>query len=116
MGYKDVTVPEDTPPEDYNYIQRRAELLQRLIEAGHPDRLSRTQCAEQYDVHPSTITRDIQALREEIRSDISTDADFVSHVLFQKALRDTVEREAWSEAINILESWNKWLSDRGFQE
>jgi hypothetical protein len=93
MAYKDITIPDDRPPGDYSYGECRAELLQFSIEAGYPDMLSRKRFAERYDVAPLTITCDVQALREEIADEIGTDADLISYVVYQKALRAVVQRE-----------------------
>jgi hypothetical protein len=116
MGYRDTTIPDGKPPEEYSYTERRAEVLQAALEMGHPDKVSRTRFAERYDVNPSTITRDIQAIREEIHEDLSVDADSVSAIVYRKAIRAKVDAGDWEAAVNILESWNEWLYDRGQQD
>jgi hypothetical protein len=116
MGYKDTTIPESREPEDYTYQERRAEILQAALEMGHPDKISRTRFAERYDVAPSTITRDIDAIREEIHEDLSVDADSVSAIVYRKAIRAKVDEGDWEAAVRILESWNQWLYDRGIQD
>jgi hypothetical protein len=116
MGYKDVEIPDGTDPEDYTYHQRRSELLKFAIEAGHPDMLSRKKFAERYGVNPSTITRDIQALRDEIHEDLSSDAEMISAIIYRKAIREKADRGDWMEAKELLESWNEWLFNTGQQE
>lgn len=116
MGYKSTTIPESRDPEDYTYQERRAEILQAALEMGHPDKISRTRFAERYDVAPSTITRDIDAIREEIHEDLSVDADSVSAIVYRKAINAKVDEGDWEAAVSILESWNQWLYDRGIQD
>jgi hypothetical protein len=116
MGYKDTIVPDDREPPDYTYKERRAELLRAALQMGHPDKISRTRMGERYDVAPSTITRDIDAIREEIHEDLSVDADSVSAIVYRKAIRAKVEEGDWMAAVDILESWNQWLYDRGIQD
>lgn len=116
MGYKDVHIEDGTDPEDYTYNERRAELLRFAIEAGHPDMLSRKRFAERYDVHPSTITRDIQALREDIHEDLSSDAEMVSAIIYRKAIKEKADRGDYMEAVQLVESWNEWLFNTGQQE
>lgn len=116
MGYKDVNIEPGKDPADYSYNERRSELLDFAIEAGHPDMLSRKKFAERYDVHPSTIVRDIQALRDEIHEDLSSDAELISSVIYRKALREKAEQKEYMDAVEILESWNEWLFDTGQQE
>jgi len=116
MGYKDIEIDPAKDPEDYTYHERRSELLQFAIEAGHPDMLSRQKFAERYDVAPSTITRDIQALRDDIHEDLSEDAELISSIIYRKAIREKADRGEYMEAVEILESWNEWLFDTGQQE
>jgi len=116
MGHKDVDIPSGKAPEDYTYHERRAELLQAAIEAGHPDMLNRTRFADRYDVDPSTVTRDIQALQEEIHDDLSTDAEFVTATIYRRAIREKADKGEWMEAVELVESWNEWLYDTGQQE
>ena len=116
MGYKDVNIPDDKEPSDYSYHERRSELLGFAIEAGHPDMLSRKRFAERYDVNPSTITRDIQALGDEIHDDLSTDAEMITAVIYRKAIREKMDAGDYMDAVQMAESWNEWLENRGQQE
>lgn len=116
MGYKDIDIPSGKDPAEYTYHERRSELLRFIIEAGHPDMISRKKFAERYDVNPSTITRDIQALRDEIHDDLSKDAEMISSVIYRKAIREKADQGNWMEAAELLESWNEWLFNTGQQE
>ena len=116
MAYKDVHIPDNKDPDEYSYQQRRAEILRFIIEAGHPDHLSRTQFAERYDVNPSTITRDIQTLEKTIRDELGTDAEFVSKTIYEKALRELTKEDEWMKAVEVVESYNDWLFDMGVKE
>lgn len=116
MPYKNIEIPDDTDPEDYTYHERRAELFNFIIEAGHPDLLSRKKFAEYYGVAPSTITKDIQKLRAEIRDELGTDAEFITEVVYTKAIREKVKEEDWEAATEIVDRWNGWLFETGAQE
>ena len=45
IDYATVDVPEDESPENYHYTARRADLLQRVQEAGHPSAINQSQLA-----------------------------------------------------------------------
>lgn len=109
MSYKDVEIPPDKPPGEFNTTERRSELLAFAIEAGHPDLLGRTEMADYYDVVPSTITKDIQHLRDEIKNELGTDAEFITHTVFQKAIREKTREENWEAAVAMVREWNEWL-------
>ena len=116
MPYKDIEIDESTHPNDYSYQERRHELLGFIIEAGHPDLLSRTKFAERYDVAISTITRDIQALRAEIREEMGTDAELIGEAIFQKTMKEQAKNKDFEDAVETFVSWYSWLQETGAKE
>ena len=65
--YEAVSIPEDTPPSEYHWTERRAEILQRIEEKGHPSAVSQTELKNRYDVSHSQISQDMDALAEHVR-------------------------------------------------
>lgn len=116
MAYNSVIIEPGKDPHDYSYIERRAEILEYILAAGHPDMVNRTEFGKHYDVEPSTITRDVQAIRDEVEAELGTDAKFISEVVYQKAIREKLKQKDIDGAIDVIESWNKWLFDIGGQE
>ena len=116
MPYKDIDIPAEKAPTEYSYMERRAELLQFILDAGHPDFINRTKFADYYGVAVSTITKDIQKLRVEIRDDLGTDADLITQAVFQKALKEEMKGENWMNAAELVSKWNEWLFETGHQE
>ena len=112
MGFKDIDIPEGKDPEDYSYMERRAELFSYIIEAGHPDLLNQTEFAKRYGVTQPTISKDIKRIREDIRDELGTDADLIIYSIFQKGLRDLVRRERYEKAMEFAKEWGEWLFDR----
>ena len=62
--YRAVNVPEDKPPSEYTYVERRAETLQLIEQAGHPRAINQTRLAERYGCDQSNISNDVIVLRE----------------------------------------------------
>lgn len=119
MPYKDIDIPDGKDPEDYSYMERRAELFNFIIEAGHPDLLSRTEFARRYDVDKSTVSRDIKRIREEIVEELGADADLLIYAIFQKGLRDLARKEQWKDAMDYAADWLDFLfkrADSGIQK
>ena len=50
VNYEAVDIPDDKPPSEYHWTERRAEILQLIEKAGHPDSISPTRLADRYDV------------------------------------------------------------------
>jgi len=115
-NYRQIRVPEDVPPEEYSYSQRRAEILQLIEEAGHPDALNQAQLGRRYEVDRSSICRDFKRLREFLRETIGDHRHAVSATVFRKAIREHVEAGEWSDAIDAVESWNDWLREEGARD
>lgn len=116
MNYDDTAIPADKDPEDYTYTERRSDIAQLIVEAGHPDRVSRTQLADYYGVAPSTITRDIEKIKNEIKDQIADDAQFITEAFYRKAIKVKIDEEKWMEANTLIKDWNDWLFDTGKQQ
>lgn len=108
-NYADVHVPDATPLEELNTTSRRARLLDRLKERGHPDGINQTELADEFNVHPSTISRDFDALREEIAENVGDEADIVTHEVYRDAVDDLMADGRHDEALDLLDDWNRWL-------
>lgn len=113
--YSETVVPDNKPPHEYTYHERRAELLKFIVEAGHPDRISRKRMGERYDCDPSLITKDINLLGEQIGEELNGDAEMVMSTLFRKALKELAAEEEWREAIDVGMEYQDWLFDTGEQ-
>jgi len=112
-NYRAVNIPADTAPPDYSYTARRAEILQLVEEAGHPDSLNQSRLADRYDVAPSTISRDFDRIREFIQESIGAHRHAISASVYRKAIREFTERGDYDDAIDAVESWNEWLREEG---
>jgi len=115
-NYRAVTVPDDVPPAEYSYVVRRAEILELIEEAGHPDAIKKIRIAERYDVSPSQITKDFKRIRDYIRETLGHQRHAISESLYQKAIREYSERGEYDKAIEALESWNEWLREEGIRD
>lgn len=65
--YEAVSIPEDTPPEKYHWTERRAEILQKIEEKGHPSALSQGDLADRYGVSHGQISHDMDRFAEHVR-------------------------------------------------
>jgi len=114
IDYRAVNVPEQKPPGEYSYVERRAEQLQLIEEAGHPRAISQTRLADRYDVSQGQISQDIDRLRTYITEHIDeTKVDAITETVYQKAISELVDQGEYMEAVKATEKWNNWLMDRG---
>ena len=112
--YRATNVPEDKPASEYSYVERRAEILQLIEEAGHPRAISQTRLADRYGVSQGQISQDIDRLRSYIVDNIDPDTvDGITETVYQKAIKELMSNGEYKDAVKAVESWNDWLMDRG---
>lgn len=116
--YAALEPPQETPPAEYTTHQRRAEILQLIINAGSPHAVTQTRLADRYDVHDSTISRDMDRLRESIDEHLGDNAKLTTRALFEKTIHDLRDADDWratKAAFDAVMDWNDWLADIGEQ-
>jgi len=114
IDYRAVEVPNDKPPEEYQYTERRAEILQLIEEAGHPRSINQTRLGERYGVSQGQISKDISRIRDYIVDNIDErTVDSITETVYQKSIRELMDKGDHYKAVKAAESWNNWLMDRG---
>ena len=116
--YSTVEPPADTAPEEYSTHERRAALLRRIREVGSPFAISQTDQADRFGVHESTISRDMDRLRESVSESLGDDAKLTTRVLFESVTEELLAADDWKAkkaAFDVVMDWNEWLADLGEQ-
>jgi len=117
VNYEAVDIPDDKPPSEYHWTERRAEILQLIEKAGHPDSISPTRLADRYDVSKSQISQDKSRLQEFIVEQIDEPAvDAITSTVFQTAVQELMDNDEYRKAAKTVADWNDWLADRGHVE
>lgn len=114
--YDAYEVDDNKPPSEFNHHERRAEILELMREAGHPDQLNQNRLAERYGCDQSRISRDFKRLREYIRDELGTHRHTITDSVYRKAIKEYTERGEYADAIDALESWNEWLREEGARD
>lgn len=116
--YTTMEPPDEKPPTELSTHERRADILQVLIEAGEPSAVTQRHLADKYDVHESTVSRDMDRLRESINTHLGTDAKFTTRTLYQHVVRELLAVDDWratKAAWDVAQEWNEWLAEIGEQ-
>jgi len=113
--YATFEVPDGKAPTAYSTHERRAELLRIIRSAGTPHAVTQSRLAERFDVHRSTISRDMDRLRESVADHLGDDAKLTTRVLFEKTVRELQNEGEWKQAWDVVMDWNEWLADLGEQ-
>jgi len=115
-NYAAMEPPDSTPATEYSTHQRRADILRRIREAGSPFAITQSRLADRYDVHESTISRDMNRLRESIDDHLGNDAKLLTRTLLEKTVRELQAEGEWKAAWDVVMDWNDWLAAVGEQE
>lgn len=114
--YRVIDIPDEdeTPPEEFHYTERRAQLLQIIEQAGHPQAVNKAKLGRRYGVSHTTINKDFKRLRHFITERIDeAQVDFITQLGFQSSIRELQQDGQPKEAAQVLKWWTDWLFDRG---
>ena len=118
-GVKKRTPTKDKPKDrnKYTHSERREEILNLIIEAGHPKSVSQTSLAKIYGVTQCMIHKDIQAIAKDIKKNLPNEAEFITQVVFQSAIKKLAagNNSDKFKAAKLAKDWNDWLFDMGRQ-
>jgi hypothetical protein len=111
--YDAVNVPDGKAREDYSYVEGRAEILERIERADHPNALNKSELAREYGVSHTSIGRDFDALAECVAGNLSRDHSFVMDRVLRGAVRNLVEEDEHYKTVKATEKWYGRLADVG---
>ena len=118
IDYATHPVPNDKPPDEYTWPERRSEIYNLIEEAGHPRNLERTQeqLGRRYGVSQRQISDDIEAIREYEQDRVGDDAKANTGFICQKAVRELMDDGEYKDAAELQLKYNNWLQDTGEQD
>lgn len=112
--FRNVPLPEgDRPMSDYAADERRADLLRRVEEHGHPSLLpTYHELGEQYGVTASVICRDLDKIAASVEAHADQRTTLTVNSVYRRALRGLVENEDWRAAAKTATEWSEWVDRR----
>jgi len=110
--YSAVELPSKDRTE-YTYVERRAELLQLVEEAGHPRELNQTQLADRYGVTQQQISKDFDRLAAHVRArfDDREHRAFMVDSVVNRAVRGLLEEEEYRKAAKTAMEYDEWITE-----
>lgn len=110
--YSAVDLPSKDPT-DFSYVERRAELLQRVKEAGEPSVLNQTELADTFGVSQQQISKDLNRLAGHVRERM-IDRDrraFVVENVVRRSIRGLLNEEEYRKAAQTAMDYDDWIHD-----
>ncbi len=112
-NYRKIHIPKEKFKENWTTEQRRAWILQRIIEAGHPRFLEQEKIADMFDVSQPQISQDLDALSDSIKVHIGEDIDMLVESLYQSTIEELKEKEDYGELRKWIKDFTDYLMNRG---
>ena len=109
--YSAVSVPTKTPTE-YSYVERRAELLQLVEQAGHPLALNQGELSDRYGVSQQQISKDFDRLDEYIRARLERRRDLQIGSVLKRCMTGALEEGDYNAARRAAEAYDEYLDRR----
>lgn len=106
----------DLPSKDrteYSYVERRAELLQLIKEAGHPRALNQTEVADRYGVTQQQISKDLDRLASHIRECVANRSRraLVVDATVNRAIRGLLDDGEYRKAARTAMEYDEWATE-----
>ena len=111
-NYETVDIPA-TPPSEFTYHERRADLLQQVRDLGHPSMINQVEAAERYGVSQQQISKDLDRIAESVHEHI-VDRDrraFTVDAVVQRSIRGLLEEGEYRQAARTAMEWDDWLTE-----
>ena len=116
VEYTEIPIPDDKARSEYNYNERRAEILKMIEEKGHPWGFNYSQLGREYGVSHETIRKDFKRLKKYYRNRVGDEAKATSELAYRRIVKGHMDNDEFDKARKALDSWNEWLQDTGHQE
>lgn len=113
--YRAIDIPSKERSQ-YDWRERRAELLQLIEEAGTPGAINQTQLADRYGVSQQQISKDLDRLGAHAHERI-VDRDrraFTVGSVVERSIRGLMDEEEWRKAAKTAMEYDEWLT--GFHD
>lgn len=99
--------------DDYNWRERRAELLQLVEEAGTPSALNQTLLADRYGVSQQQISKDLKRLAAHVHERI-VDRDrraFTAGMVVERSIQGLLDEGEYRKASKTAMEYDEWLDE-----
>lgn len=112
IDYRSTDVPDDKSPDKYSYAERRAEILRRIEDVGHPGLLNGAELARRYDVTRQSIYNDFDVLGEYVTDTVGERVDLKINAIFDKAIRGLLQQQEYRKAAKTASEFGQWVEAR----
>lgn len=116
-NYRKLSPPDDIPPTEWSWTDRRAEIYDMIERAGHYRNLQRSQrdLARRYDVALSTLQNDIQRVTAFQATHLGDGAEHELETLKNSAIQEYIENGQKAKAYYLMMNHYEILMEAGIK-
>lgn len=112
--YHRISLPVEKPKEDWDVNERRAYILDRILEEYHiPKKVPRVDIAKEFDVDHSLISRDVDIIKGYMANYLGQDFEAEVSSLMRSSMYELEENGEYYKAVQVADKWSEWLESRG---
>lgn len=111
IDYEAVDVPEDKEAADYSYAERRAEILDRIKDAGHPRRINQTELADRYGCTQQNISKDMTALADYVDETLGNRRKLSTRATVERSIEGLLDDGEWRQAAKTAIEFDEWIRE-----
>ena len=117
IDYRQIQPPEDKPPQEYTYNEKRAEIFRLWKEANDPyAEINLTRLSERYGNAVSTIHDDVQIVKDFIKDNLGDEEEIKTDVGFDRSIKQLEQAGEWYKAAKVRKMKWEWLHDTGIKD
>ena len=117
IDYRAVDIPDDKDPEDYSYIERRAELLIAVEKTGSPRQLNYAELGRRFGVSRQQIRRDMERLGEYVSESIGSETHTLEASAFLwRCCQELMAEGSWRQAARTYKDLEDWRRNESLEE
>lgn len=99
-------------PTEYSYVERRAEILEAIIERRYPGDFNYSQLGRRYDVSTNQISEDFDRLADYYEENLGTNRELVTGAVYRNAIKNLLDNEEYRKAAQTVGEWNEWIDQQ----
>jgi hypothetical protein len=107
------SVPPEKDPQAYSYVERRADLLDRIIAKGSPRAIHQGRLAGVYDVSESQVSQNMDRLAEDIHAHLTDSLELATLALYEHTVEQLHDQNRYKQAWDVHMEWVEFAAQRG---
>ncbi|WP_435153017.1 hypothetical protein [Haladaptatus sp. DFWS20] len=108
-NYLAANVPPGKNPADYTYVERRADLLDRVLAAGSRKNIHQARLADVYGVSSAQISKDMARIGDEVADHLTDDIELQTVAMYEHTVEQLRAEGRYKAAWDVHMEFLDWV-------